>query len=247
VQVKKTQGNDLPVVLSEKITIAKIDKRSLNGLINEYLPFIKKCTSGVFFMGQAQRDNLTEAMLGFIQSVKTYNEERGAFIPYAQMVIRGRLINTAKKEAAIQRPLFSITRLSQNDEKDIQWEYENAERQYTDLEARKEAKMEIAEINHSFAQWGFTWPDLLKSCPKQARSRKTCQEIARKLLEDKLLLMEMLNTGKLPIKRLSDIGYSEKVLEKYRRYICALVLIVKGDYPYIRSFLPQFFDKEGIT
>ena len=235
-------------LLAEKITLAKDDKHCLNGLIREYTPFIKKCTSGVFFKGQARRDNLTEAMLGFIQSVKTYDVQKGAFIPYAQLVIRGRLINVAKKEAAVQKPLFSITVPAKTDENkvhDSRWEYENAERQYSDLEARKEAQIEIAEINGEFAQWGFTWPDLLKNCPKQGRSRKSCHDIARRLLEDKPLLKEMLSTGKLPIKRLSAIsGHSEKTLEKYRRYISALILIVKGDYPYIRSFLPQFFDKE---
>ena len=220
-------------VLSQKLTLAKADRQDLNGLISEYMPFIKKCTSSVFFRGQARRDNLTEAMLGFIQSVKTYDEQKGAFIPYAQMVIRGRLINAAKKEAAVLKPLFSTA------VKETQsWEYENAEQQHTELEARKDAQAEIAEINGKFAHLGFTWQDLLKNCPKQSRSRKSCHDIARKLLQDKPLLEEMLETGKLPIKRLCALtGYSEKIPEKYRRYILAIILIMKGDYPYIRSFL----------
>jgi RNA polymerase sigma factor len=237
--------NELPAVFSEKITAAKSDKRSLNQLISEYTPFIKKCISGVFIKGQARRDYLTEAMLGFIQSVKTYREEKGAFIPYAQTVISNRLINAAKKEAATQKPLFSIATASQKDEKIIHWEFESAERQYNDLAAQKETQAEIAELNNTFAQWGFTWPDLLKNCPKQNRSRKHCHKAVRALLADRQLLEKMVRTGKLPVKRLSTLtGQSEKSLEKYRRYISALVLIMEGDYPYIHSFLPQFFDKE---
>jgi len=176
-------------------------------------------------------------MLGFIQSVKTYNEDKGAFIPYAQTVIRNRLINAAKKEAAIQK---------QNGEMDIQWEYETAERRYTEFTARKEAQTEIGELNGAFGRWGFTWRDLVKNCPRQSRSRNSCHQIVRVLLAEKPLLDEMLRTNKLPIQRLSALsGYSEKTLEKYRRYISALVIIVEGDYPYVRSFLPQFFDKEG--
>jgi RNA polymerase sigma factor len=236
-------GNELPAAFSEEIALAKVDKHSLNQLINAYTPFIKKCISGIFVKGQARRDYLTEAMLGFIQSVKTYNEEKGAFISYAQTVIRNRLINAAKKEAAIQKPLYSIA--AQKDEKIIQWEFESAERQYNDLIAQKEAQAEIAELNSTFAQWGFTWPDLLKNCPKQSRSRSSCYEIVRALLEDRPLLAEMIRTGKLPIQQLSALtGHSRKIPEKYRRYISALVLIIEGDYPYIHSFLPQFFDKE---
>ncbi|MDR0456460.1 MAG: hypothetical protein LBH20_07245 [Treponema sp.] len=254
-KVYETQGpdkdisgkNELSAALPEKITLAKTDKHSLNQLINEYTPFIKKCISGVFFQGQARRDYLTEAMLGFIQSVSTYHEEKGAFVSYAQTVIRNRLINAAKREAAIQLPLFSLAVASHKDKGEVQWEYESAERQYTDLIARKEAQMEIAELNGTFTQWGFSWSDLLKNCPKQSRSRGFCFETVRILLADRPLLAEMLKTGKLPIKRLSVLtGHSEKSLEKYRRYISALVLIVEGDYPYIHSFLPQFFDKEEI-
>jgi RNA polymerase sigma factor len=238
--------NDLPAVLSEKIILAKDDKQSLNQLINEYMPFIKKSVSGVFLKNQMRQDFLTAAMLGFIQSVKSYNEDKGLFISYAQIVIRNRLINAAKKEAAIQRPLSSIAAGSQNNERDIQ-EYEAAERQYNDLVARKEAQMEIGELNRSFAQWGFSWSDLLKCCPKQSRSRSSCHEVVHALIADKKLLTEMLKTGKLPIKRVCALtGKSEKMLEKYRRYISALVLIIEGDYPYIHSFLPQFFDKEEI-
>jgi RNA polymerase sigma factor len=236
--------NDLPAVLSERINLAKNDKRSLNQLTNEYMPFIKKSISGVFFRSQMRQDFLTEAMLGFIQSVKTYNEDKGSFISYAQVVIRNRLINAAKKEAAIQKPLFSIATNSQKDEKDIQG-YESAERQYNELEVRKEAQMEIAELSSTFVLWGFTWPDLLKGCPKQSRSRTSCHEVVHALIADKQLLAEMIKTGKLPIKRVSALtGKSEKMLEKYRRYISALVLILEGDYPYIHSFLPQFFEKE---
>ena len=225
--------------LPEKLSLAKSDKSCLNTLILEYTPFIKKCIFGVFFGAQSRQDNLTEAMLGFIQSVKTYDEQKGAFIPYARMVIRGRLINAAKKEAAVQKPivLFSFAAASQDNEKEL-WEYENAQRQYSDMEARKDAQAEIAQINNEFSRWGFTWQDLIKICPKQNRYRKFCSDTARKLLADKPLLDEMLDTGKLPIKRLSVIcKCSEKSLEKYRRYISALILIVKGDYPYIRSFL----------
>jgi RNA polymerase sigma factor len=239
--------NEVPAVLSEKILLAKTDRRSLNQLINEYTPFIKKCVSGVFFQGQKRRDYLTEAMLGFIQSIKTYHEEKGAFIPYAQIVIRNRLINAAKKETAIQKPLFSINAVFGNDKKDIQWENESAERQYLELAAQKEVQMEIAEIKSIFTKWGFTWSDLLKNCPKQNRSRKSCFKAVHALFENKPLLKEMLKTGKLPIKKISAVtGHSEKTLEKYRRYISAIVLILEGDYPYIHSFLPQFFDKEEI-
>jgi RNA polymerase sigma factor len=233
-----------PVSLPEQIALAQNDKQVLNRLINNYIPFIKKCVSAVFFKGQARYDNATEAMLGFIHSVRTYRPEAGAFLPYAQTVIRNRLINAARREAKIQKPLFSVS--AAIDEKDIQWEQESAERHYTDVEERNNLRMEITEINSAFSQWGFDLETLVRRCPKQERSRRTCHDIARKALQDRALIAEMITTRRLPAARLAALaGCSEKTLEKYRRYISAIVLIMEGNYPYMRSFLPQFFDTEG--
>jgi RNA polymerase sigma factor len=236
--------NEPPVSLSEQLTLAQKDKGALNRLINTYIPFIKKCAAAVFFKGQARYDNATEAMLAFIQSVQTYRPEAGAFLPYAQTVIRNRLINAARREAKIQKPLFSVS--ARVDERDIRWEQESAERRYTGDEERDNLRMEIAEINGVFSQWGFDLETLVRRCPKQERSRKACHGIARKALQDRALVAEMLAARRLPLTRLAALaGCSEKTLEKYRRYISAVIIIMEGDYPYIRSFLPQFFDTEG--
>ncbi|MDR0642511.1 MAG: hypothetical protein LBG07_08635, partial [Treponema sp.] len=102
-------GLDGRIVFSEqlaaRIELAKTDKHALNILLHDYMPFIKKCVSGVFFKGQSKADNLTDAMLAFTHSVQTYNSEHGAFVQYAAVVIRNRLIDRARKESSVQKPL----------------------------------------------------------------------------------------------------------------------------------------------
>ena len=88
--------------LINTLTLAKIDKRALNGLLSAYMPFIKKTISGVFFKKERRQDYLTDAMLAFAHSVQTYNNEHGSFIAYTQTVIRNRLIDAARKEIKIQ-------------------------------------------------------------------------------------------------------------------------------------------------
>jgi hypothetical protein len=58
---------------------------------------------------------LTDAMLAFAHSVQTCNPDSGAFIQYAQAVIRSRLIDNARKELAASMPFIypgNIQRLS---------------------------------------------------------------------------------------------------------------------------------------
>jgi RNA polymerase sigma factor len=114
------------------------------------------------------------------------------------------------------------------------------------MEEQNNLRMEIDEIKSQFADWGFTWEKLMKNCPKQERSRRTCHTIARLILEDEDLAAEMQRTRQVPAGKLSaKTGFSLKIFEKYRQYIAAVVLIIRGEYPYLHSFLPHFFDTEA--
>ncbi|QQO07808.1 sigma factor [Breznakiella homolactica] len=228
--------------LTAQVQLARTDKGALNALIRSYMPFIKKSVSGVFFKSQDRQDNLTEAMLAFCKSVETYNPENGAFIPYAGVVIRNRLLNRALKENSLQKKQFSLS--VRDDEKELTWEADVSRQIYDRAAEERNLRLEIETISAEFGEWGFTWASLLKNCPKQARSRGTCQRIAGRILDDQPLCAEILRTRQLPIKRLSEEGrFSRKVLEKYRQYILALIIISRGEYPYVYSFVPQSFEE----
>ncbi len=225
-----------------QVQLAKTDKRALNVLIRKYMPFIKKTVSAVFFKGQDRQDNLTEAMLAFCKGVETYNPESGAFIPYAGVVIRNRLINRALKENSVQKHLLPLS--TAVDEKELTWEADVSRQIYDRAAEEQNLRSEIETINSEFTEWGFTWASLLKNCPKQSRSRETCQRIARRILDDPPLVAEIVRTRQLPIKRLFEEGrFSHKVLEKYRQYIVTLIIISRGEYPYVYSFVPQSFEE----
>jgi RNA polymerase sigma factor len=228
--------------LTARIQKAKTEKSALNILLHEYMPFIKKCVAGVFFKSRSKEDNLTCAMLAFAQSVQTYSSESGAFVPYAQAVIRNSLLNEANKERRVQK---HRAQQGGDEAEDGQWESEIARRNYETAVLRENLRTEIEDINKAFEAWGFTVDDLIICRPKQDRSRKTCQTIARAALMDGELVADMLRSRTLPVTRLAALtGFSQKVFEKYRRYIAALILIMTGDYPYIRSFLPRM-EPEG--
>jgi RNA polymerase sigma factor len=163
-------------------------------------------------------------------------------------------LNAAAKEARREKwhiPFFSKKAVP-NHEADTEYsplELEVAQRNYELTIEQENLRHEIAEINTEFSDWDFDVTDLAQHRPKQDRSRLTCQTIARAAFADSRLIAEMKETHKLPVKKIIALtGCSEKILEKYRRYIVALVLIMSGDYPYIQSFLPgmkDFSNKEG--
>jgi RNA polymerase sigma factor len=232
-------------ILQEQLTVrlelAKADKHALNTLLHDYMPFIKKCVSGVFFKGQSKADNLTDAMLAFTHSVQTYNPDNGAFIQYAAVVIRNRLIDNARKELAVQKPLLSLP--AGVDEKDVAWAAGISLQAFDRVEEEKNLRLEIDAVNDEFSQWGFSWATLLKKSPKQERSRRIAMRIAETVRENPGLLADTLETRQLPITRLAET-FPRKAIEKYRQYIVALIILSQGDYPYVYSFVPHSFSEE---
>jgi RNA polymerase sigma factor len=235
--------------LIEKLKLAKQNKRALNELILEYTPFIKKSAAFVFFRAQQRQEALTEAMLAFVHAVQTYNEGHGVFINYAGTVIRNRILDTVRRETTIQRRFFSIPfGASTNDENAVALEHEVSRCVYDIAKEKENLRMEITEVNKEFSDWGFSWKLLLKKCPKQKRSRRGCFAAVKSIFETPGLIESIIRKRQLPVTELvATKGFSRKILEKYRHYIIAVIILLKGDYPYIRAFLPHIMDNDSIA
>ena len=229
--------------LAARVETAKTDKHTLNTLLHDYMPFIKKCVAGVFFRGQSKEDNLTDAMLAFAHSVHSYNPEHGAFIQYAATVIRNRLIDSVRKELSVQKRFISFN--ADKNENDLVLDGMSLQA-YDREEEERNMRLEIETANGEFAQWGFSWETLLRNCPRQERSRRIAMRIAKTVLQDPAMLAGTLKARQLPLSRLEG-WYPRKALEKYRQYIAALIILSQGDYPYLYSFVPHFFDGEENT
>lgn len=225
--------------LPARLALAKTDRHALNTLLRDYTPFIKKCVSAVLFRPQSREDNLTEAMLAFAHSVQTYKDEYGSFVAYARTVIRNRLIDSARSELAVQKHI-RYENPTDDESETPDWDSDMAVAAFNRQEEEKNLALEIEAVNAEFAEWGFSWATLQKKCPKQDRSRRVCQEIARAVLSSPSLLSETLERKQLPSSKLTET-FPKKALEKYRLYIIALILIQRGEYPFVYSFVPQQF------
>jgi len=232
--------------LAARLELAKQDRRTLNALVTEYTPFIKKSVSAVYFKSEARRDALTDAMLAFAHAVQTYDAAKGSFVGYAGTAIRNRLIDMARREGAAKRRLFAPARGAREDGEPEQWERDAAQRQYDIEEERRALAQEIDEVNTAFAEWGFDWNKLVKKCPKQERSRSVCHAAARAIMANPALAETLVRTKQLPAAELAGQGgFPRKALEKYRPYIIALTVLARGAYPYVRAYMPRLLGESG--
>jgi len=99
---------------------------------------------------------------------------------------------------------------------------------------------EIDLLSLAMADFDITFDQLSDICPKQKRSRNQCASFAQAIVADATLKEGFLRTQRIPQAELSKrFKCSEKTVEKHRRYIVTITLILLGDYPGIQAFLPK--------
>ena len=78
---------------------AKENSRKADDLIREYIPFIR--SEAAKFMSRLctdQDDEYSIAMMAFYEAIMGYEKGRGAFLSYAALLIRSRLVDYRRKE-----------------------------------------------------------------------------------------------------------------------------------------------------
>ena len=79
--------------LSALVSKAKSDNQCEDTLIRQYMPFIKSETAKFLHRipQEGQDDELSIALFAFHEAITSYQEQKGAFLPYAS-----KLIHTAR-------------------------------------------------------------------------------------------------------------------------------------------------------
>ena len=86
--------------LIRQVCEAKKDMAAADRLIREYLPFIKTETAKYLKRPpiEGNDDELSIAMIAFHEAILRYSKSKGAFLPYASVLIKNRLIDYTRKE-----------------------------------------------------------------------------------------------------------------------------------------------------
>ena len=225
---------------------AKKDPRKADELIRSYIPFIRseaaKCISRVC---TEQDDEYSIALIAFHEAILGYERERGAFLGYASMLIKSRIIDYQRREARHQGQV-SIYAESGEDDRTILDEMADGRDHYEEAVNLEATKQEIAELSAVMARFGVSFSDVADHSPRQERTLEACTRAIRWAAGDELLLEELLRTGKLPMARLvQGSGAERKTLERHRKYILAMLLIQTNGYEIIRGHLRHVFKGKG--
>ncbi len=230
-----------------RVSAAQHDPQAADELIRDYIPFIQseaaKHKSGPC---TPQDDEYSIAMIAFHEAILGHERSRGAFLPYAAMVIRSRLVDFQRREAR-HRGHLSLHTPQGEDGHELIDELADDRDHYEESALREATRQEIEELSRVMAQFGVSFSDVADNCPRQERTMGACAAAIRAAGADRQILDELLRTKKLPMGRLVLLASVErKTLERHRKYILAMLLIQTNGYEIIRSHLRRVLKgKEG--
>lgn len=229
-----------------QVYAAKTDLQKADDLIRAYIPFIKKETSR--FLSRIctdQDDEFSISLMSFHEAIQSYDKKKGAFLSYAALAIRSRLIDYQRKEVRHQGH-FSLDGESQETEIPLHERLPDHTDHYKESAGLEATQQEIAELCAIMASFSVSLADVAENSPKQARTLKACSRVVQYAAAHPELLDELLHTKKLPISKLAaGSGVEKKTLERHRKYILAMLLIQTNGYEIIRGHIRHVLDMKG--
>ena len=227
---------------------AKQDPRKADDLIRRYIPFIRAEASKVISrLCTEQDDEYSIAMIAFHEAIVGYEKSRGAFLGYAAMLIRSRIIDYLRKEARHQGHL-SLYEERGEDGRTLMDTLADGKDHMDDLVQREATLQEISELAAVMETFGVSFSDVADNCPKQSRTLAACAQVVRYGGENPHLLEELLKTKRLPLAQLAaGTGVERKTLERHRKYILVMLLIQTNGYEIIRGHIVHVLKKGGAS
>lgn len=222
--------------IETRIEQAKTDHDELEHLLADYLPFIKKQLIGAQSLCVEYDDMLSLAMLTFVNCVQQFTPEKGNFLAFCATCIRNRLIDESRR---LHKYTNGIVPLYQ--EAEGRPEVLAAMDAYSREREQQALCEEIDSLSCILATFDISFSQLPKICPKQERSRRQCLVLAKAVAAQDEFRESLLRQHRLSQTELArEYGISPKTIEKHRKYIVTLAILLLGDYPAIRAFLPQY-------
>lgn len=205
------------------------NQQALEELVRQQRTFIYKTTTRVCkrIVSWDKDDELSIALIAFHEAVENYAPDKGAhFLTFAHKVIQQRLIDYFRKEER-HHHLPIHTEKDEGEVEESKIERDKA----VDVHLRKQEQQELAatlaEFEERLIEFGISMEDLVDNSPKHRDTRENLLDIAKIVSNEDDLLFSLKEKKRLPVKEvMKRVKVSRKVLERGRKYLIALIIII---------------------
>ena len=227
--------------IDERAAAAKQSNEGMELLIEDFKPFLRSRVSKYAMKAAAdQQDEMfSTAMLAFYEAVKNYDLEKGHFFPFAERVVRERLIDYIR--GLYRQGGRTVPLEDENEEQQSMQSSAIIELSVRSYEARHKQEQlvdEIEQFKSELTTWGITMDALSKQSPKHQKVRESYKLAVSKVSQSPDIVQTIQIKRYFPIKAISEItGLPQKKLERARIFILASLIIKMGDYDYLSEYI----------
>ncbi|RJQ08736.1 MAG: RNA polymerase sigma-I factor [Bacillota bacterium] len=228
------------------------DDAARETLLRRYSPFALKVASRVTggYVQLGRDDEASVALMAFNEAIDSYDPSRGAsFLGFVQAVIRRRLIDYFRQAKAKRREV-PMSALRATDGSDEGWaegpgpsrleavQAAAAEWAHADWQEASDRRDEVARFRELLDAYGISLHELTQVSPRHEDARHRAIQAARALAARPDLVSYLRQRGELPLKDLERlVRVSRKTLERQRKYIIAVTLILTEELPHLEAYL----------
>ncbi|MCA1064861.1 RNA polymerase sigma-I factor (plasmid) [Rossellomorea sp. AcN35-11] len=237
----RQKHKDNPSVQEIVEKIQKGDTRLRNDFIRDYQPFIASTTSEVCkrHIEIGKDDEFSVALEAFNNSIDKFEPTKNSsFLNFAKLIMKRKVIdyirmNTKHKDdTSLDYQQGATETLENSAEISISMQHYDAE-----LEERYRSE-EIIEFQKTLTSYKLSFSELASVSPKHRDSKKNMALLAKSICANAPLKQKVIEKGKLPMKELETVtDLSRKTIERNRKYLISLILLLDGDFPYIQRYL----------
>lgn len=226
--------------LQKRIIACRNNPYELNNFITEYKPFITKSVQEHVgrFVEYGRDDELSVGLMAFEEAIRSYDMDKGSFLTFAKNVIKRRLIDEYRKEKKHNNTIPLSSFYDENEDKQIDITEKQAIIASKELDESSVRKLEILDIQKELSEYEISFFDLPNISPKHAETKIIYKEMINAVINSSDLLNTLKSKKYLPIAQIEKItGIHRKKIERARKYIIAVSIILTGDYKYIQNFI----------
>ena len=218
------------------------DAQAREDLLRQYTPLVLRVGSQVSgrYLQVGRDEEVSVGLLALNEAVDRFDSSRGAsFISFAEMVIKRRLIDYYRRQKGKSEIPLSDLEAEDDEGNPLQTvEQREAISRFVEEQEADDRKHEIVRYARRLAEYGIKFSELALISPKHEDARDRAIEAARLVARNPLFSQHLQTKKELPLKQLEErVGVSRKTLERQRKYIIAVALIMLEDFHHLRQYI----------
>lgn len=216
------------------------DDATLNYLLKSYQPFIAKCVSEVCkrYIDMERDDEFSVGLSAFNEAIRMFSPDRGSsFLTFANLVIKRKVIDYIRYQSKYPATI-SLDETYDEESMENPTELEAVKEIYQQEQEAWYRREEILEFKEKLSTYKLSLAEIAEVAPKHRDARDTAVGIARLIRGNQSLCEYVEQKKKLPIKELAKtVDVSKKTLERNRKFIIAIFIILGEDYVFLQDYL----------